>query len=300
MTRFFIPLAVIATLTGAATVRASDVSGSALPRLTLQPTGLLLAAKSAKTAEAPAAAEDDVLASDGKEKPGDDENSSVLPDKEVTAGGTVLGESVGGATGFVFKQGIYTQSDLGGFFVLGKSATGFLLKERATGSTIGEVCDDGSAGGGKPCKSVPTSQLQPYIGLSVGYDISQYLGLQVSFGTGFVANAAVYGDSVENPRDYGLTTINLAVVGSFYVLERLAIMGKLMGGASFMSPEPLPGEPTIGGNAGFGVGVRYATLLPDVFVGIDGNVMVAFIPDSDGGMFFVPGISFAPVIKYVF
>lgn len=297
MTRFFIPLAVIATLTGASTVRASDGSGSALPKLTLQPTGLLLAAKAAKAAkatEAPAAAEDDVLASDGKEKSGDDESSSVLPDKEVTAGGTVLGESVGGATGFVFKQGIYTQSDLGGFFVLGKSAGS------PTGSTIGELCDDGSAGGGKPCKSVPTSQLQPYIGLSVGYDISQYLGLQVSFGTGFVANAAVYGDSIENPRDYGLTTINLAVVGSFYVLERLAIMGKLMGGASFMSPEPLPGEPTIGGNAGFGVGVRYATLLPDVFVGIDGNVMVAFIPASAGDMVIVPGISFAPVIKYVF
>ena len=291
MTRFFMPLAVIATLSGTNAVRASDFSSTDLPRLTLQPTGLLLAAKAA---EAPAAEEADVLGDDTKKKGGDDEGSSVLPDKEVVAKGTVLGDDVGGATGFVFKQGIYTQSDLGGFFVIGKSLGS------PTGSTIGELCDDGSAGGGKPCKSVPTSQLQPYIGLSVGYDISQYLGLQVSFGTGYVANAAVYGDSIENPRDYGLTTVNLAVVGSFYVLERLAIMAKLMGGAAFMSPEPFPGEPTIGGNAGFGIGVRYATLLPDVFVGIDGNLMVAFIPASAGDMVIVPGVSFAPVIKYVF
>ena len=54
------------------------------------------------------------------------------------------------------------------------------------------------------------------------------------------------------------------------------------------------------GNAGFGIGVRYATLLPDVFVGIDGNLMVAFIPASAGDMVIVPGVSFAPVIKYVF
>ncbi len=206
----------------------------------------------------------------------------------MKVGGTVLGQSVGGATGFVFKQGIYTQSDLGGFFVIGNALGS------PTGYSIGQTC------GGPPCEPVPTSQLQPYIGLSVGYDIQEWLGVQISFGTGFVANAAIYNLSLENPRDYGLTNINLAVVGSFYVLERLAIMGKLMGGASFLSPEPAPGEPTLGGNAGVGFGVRYATLLPDVFVGIDGNLIVAFIPSSGGSPVIIPGVSFAPVIKYVF
>jgi hypothetical protein len=124
--------------------------------------------------------------------------------------------------------------------------------------------------------------------------------VQLSFGTGFVANAAVYGDNIENPRDYGLTNIDIAIVGSFYVLERLAIMGKVFGGATFMSPEPAPLEPTIGGNGGVGFGVRYATLLPDVFVGIDGNVLVAVIPSSGATPVIIPGISFAPVIKYVF
>jgi hypothetical protein len=273
----------------------SELGVGELPRYELRPTGPLFAARKKKTepkeASATAAptgdALDDPPVEETKKSDGE-EVSTALPDAEVKVGGTVLGQSVGGATGFVFKQGIYTQSDLGGFFVLGNSAGS------PTGFTISQEC------GGPPCKPVPTSQLQPYIGLSVGYDILQWLGVQLSFGTGFVANAAVYGDSIENPRDYGLTNINVAVVGSFYVLERLAIMGKLMGGASFLSPEPAPGEPTIGGNAGVGVGVRYATLLPDVFVGIDGNFVLAVIPSSGGPMVIIPGFSFAPVIKYVF
>ena len=77
-------------------------------------------------------------------------------------------------------------------------------------------------------------------------------------------------------------------------------VGKLMGGGALISPEPSPDEPTIGGNAGVGVGIRYATLLPDVFVGLDGNVNVAFIPASSGPLVIIPGVSFAPVIKYVF
>lgn len=274
MMRAVLPLCVIATL--ATSAHAGDTSHE-LPRLELRATGPLLAA-----------ADDDDVLGDAPAKPAS-EDGSVLPEDELKAGGTVLGDSVGGATGFVFKQGFYTQSDLGGFFVLGASLGS------PTGYTISAEC-----GGGQPCKAVPWSQLQPYIGLSVGYDISQWLGVQVSFGTGFVANAAVYPDSIENPRDYGLTTLNLAVVGSFYVLERLAIMGKIMGGGAFITPEPLPGEPTIGGNAGVGVGVRYATLLPDVFVGIDGNLMVSFIPSVAGPMVVIPGVSFAPVIKYVF
>ena len=263
-----------------------------LPRYQLHSSGPLLAKKKASSPqETPAAEGGDVL-SDPPQQAAQgadgEEASTALPDAEVKVGGTVLGQSLGGATGFVFKQGIYTQSDLGGFFVLGNASGS------PTGFTISDEC------GGPPCKPVPTSQLQPYIGLSVGYDILQWLGVQLSFGTGFVANAAVYGDGIENPRDYGLTNINIAVVGSFYVLDRLAIMGKVSGGASFLSPEPAPGEPVIGGNVGGGIGVRYATLLPDVFVGIDGNFVLAVVPSLGAELVIIPGFSFAPIIKYVF
>lgn len=285
----------LAALLAAPAAQASSTLGD-LPRFELQPTGLLLAAK-AKPADAKAEAADDAadVVADTEKKANDtgEEVSTALPDEEVKVGGTVLGESVGGATGFVFKQGFYTQADLGGFFVFGNalgSPTGFSIAKGVTA--------DGS---GIPNEPVPTSQLQPYIGLSVGYDIAQWLGVQLSFGTGFVANAAVYNVDIENPRDYGLTNIDLAVVGSFYVLERLAISGKLFGGATFMSPAPAPDEPTIGGNVGVGAGVRYATLLPDVFVGIDVNMLVAFVPAAaPKPLVIVPGFFFAPVIKYVF
>jgi hypothetical protein len=270
----------VLTMSLAGSAQAADRANGA-PRLEQRPRPTLLAA------------EDDVLADDDKKPQADD--GTVLPDEEVKAGGTVLGDSVGGATGFVFKQGFYTQSDLGGFFVIGNalgSPTGFTAPK--------ETCPDGTPGGGRPCSPTTTSNLQPYIGLSVGYDITQWLGVQVSYGTGFVAAGAIYDDSPQNPRDYGLTTLNLAVVGSFYAFDRLAIMGKLMGGGALISPEPSPDEPTIGGNAGVGVGIRYATLLPDVFVGLDGNVNVAFIPASSGPLVIIPGVSFAPVIKYVF
>jgi hypothetical protein len=229
-----------------------------------------------------------LIAADGdeaEEAPKDEEgkeSSSELPDAEVKVGGAQVGESMGGATGFVFKQGFYTQSDLGGFFRFG-------------GYTISENCDPGVA-----CESVFWSNLQPYIGLSAGYDIFTWLGVQLSFGTGFVANAAPYQDSPNSPRDYGVTMLNLGVVGSFYVLDRLAIAGKLFGGGTFLIPSPDFEEPFYGGNAGVGLGVRYATLLPDTFVGIDVNFHAAFTPDSGGGMLLIPGMSFAPIIKYVF
>lgn len=218
-----------------------------------------------------------------EEKPADEpaESSTNLPDKEVEVGGAVVGESMGGATGFVFKQGFYTQSDLGGFFRLG-------------GFTPSQNCDPGVN-----CEPVLTSQTQPYIGLSIGYDLMQWLGVQLSFGTGFVANAAPYSDAPNSPRDYGVTMLDVGLVASYYFLDRLAVAIKLMGGGTFLTPEPDLDEPWYGGNALVGLGIRYATLLPDTFVGIDANFHAAFTPSSSG-MLFIPAFSFAPVIKYVF
>ncbi len=234
----------------------------------------------------------DVLA--GSDEP--QEQSSVLPQSEVKVGGTVVGDSVGGATGFVFKRGFYTQSDLGAFFRLG-------------GYNINQSCESDL-----PCEAVATSNLQPFIGLSAGYDLLSWLGIQASFGTGFVTNAAPYGNrSPTTPRDYGMTFLNLGVVGSFYLpapVDRLAIAGKLSGGGLFLTPEPDVNEPFAGGNISAGLGLRYATLLPDTFVGFDFNSHYILVPDSAGGIVPAaiggadfPGIiafSFAPVIKYVF
>lgn len=257
----------------------SNGPNGTLPRLELAPRGILLA-QADDTTEA-GAAETDATEADAAGA-GDEEKSTELPENEVKVGGAVVGESLGGATGFVFKQGFYTQSDLGGFFRIG-------------GYTINQDS------GGVPDQAVATSQLQPFIGLSAGYDLFSWLGIQASFGTGFVANAAPYANKSPNvPRDYGLTFLDLGVVGQYYFLDRLAVALKLSGGATLMTPEPDVNEPNLGGNALVGVGIRWASLLPDTFVGIDGNFHAAFLPDSGGGMLFIPGFSFAPVIKYVF
>lgn len=250
-------------------------AGEGLPRLELAPRGLLLAQADDATEEGA----EDAEAAEGES---DGEKSTDLPENEVKVGGAVVGESLAGATGFVFKQGFYTQSDLGGFFRIG-------------GYTINQDS------GGVPDAPVATSQLQPYIGLSAGYDLFSWLGIQASFGTGFVANAAPYGGKSPNvPRDYGLTFLDLGVVGQYYFLDRLAVAVKLSGGATLMTPEPDVNEPNLGGNALVGLGIRWASLLPDTFIGLDGNFHAAFLPDSGGGVLFIPGFSFAPVIKYVF
>jgi hypothetical protein len=244
-------------------------------------------------------AQDDKAADDllGESKPAPaaegetPEGTSVLPQDEVQVGGTELGDSVGGATGFVFKQGFYTQSELGGFFTFGAVVPGV-----TTGYSISRT----ACPSGVPCEPVLWSSLQPFVGLSLGYDLFQWLGIQASFGTGFVANAAIYNAGANNPRDYGMTMVNLAVVGSFYVLERLAIMGKLAGGVALFTPEPAPKEPTLGGDVTIGAGVRYATLLPDVFVGLDVNANIGLLPSSGGALLMIPGVSITPVVKYVF
>jgi hypothetical protein len=281
--------------------------------LRLQPSTILLAsalepdahaakdkkgAAPAKEAAAPAASsvvDDDAPAPKKKSADDDAAESSTTGSKEVKVGGAQVGESVGGATGFVFKQGFYTEAvPLGGFFRIG-------------GFTISDAC------GGIPCEPVATSQLQPYIALSGGYDIVQWLGIEATFGTGFVANAAPYGNaggcgaapapkcaSSNTPRDYGITMIDLGVVAQWYFLDRVALAFKLFGGATFLIPPPDVTEPYYGGNIGAGIGIRYATLLPNTFIGIDANFNGEFAPDSGGGLLFIPAFSFAPNIKYVF
>lgn len=239
---------------------ALPAGAQALPRLEL--TSALLTA-----------AQDDVL---------DDEDTADEPaSPEVRPGGQDIGETVGGAIGFERPLGFFTSSDLGGFIRFG-------------GYTSGEEC-------GAPdrnCKPRITSNLQPYIGLAVGYDVLDFLAVQLSFGTGFVANAAPIENTPGSPRDYGITFMNLTVLGSYY-FDRFGIVAKVFGGGSFLNPAPLPDAPFIGGNAGGGLGIRYATLLTDVTVGFDVNGYAVFVPDG-GGMLVVPGMSFAPVIQYTF
>src|SRR5689334_10090837 len=103
-------------------------------------TPVLAKAKPKKADEAPVEAEP---------APEEAEPAKEVEQREVKYGGADIGTSVGGATGFVFKKGFYAQSDMGGFLRFG-------------GWTNGAAC--------ARCQEVATSNLQPYIGFSVGYD----------------------------------------------------------------------------------------------------------------------------------
>ncbi|MFZ9889577.1 MAG: adventurous gliding motility protein CglE [Myxococcota bacterium] len=202
---------------------------------------------------------------------------------EVQVGGSRVGESVGGAVGFVRSTGFYTASDLGGFLVFG-------------GFVDDEVCGFRCAERGKSAS--PTSNLQPFIGLSVGYDVSDWLGVQASFGTGFVGNSAPVSGTADSPRDYGITFLNLGATATWWI-DRIGLLGRVFGGGALLQPPPLPGEFPLGGNAGVGVGIRWATLLTNVTVGADVNYYATFA-QAGGAMTLISGLGFAPVIKYHF
>lgn len=213
-----------------------------------------------------------------------------IPEETSPSGGAEVGDTVGGAVGFERSLGFYTIADLGGFIRFG-------------GFADGDDC-------GFRCQPRVTSNLQPYIGLGVGYDILEFLAVQLTYGTGFVANAAPIRGTTDSPRDYGISNANVELVGNFY-FDRIGITAKAFGGLSLLLPPPLPDDVAyiFGGNVGLGFGVRYATLLPDVTIGMDTAVYGVISPvvtefnigsTSVGGVPLILGFGFAPVIQYVF
>jgi hypothetical protein len=259
----------LATLIGVLSLALPAAATSNLPRLELK-TQLLTMAQDDLY-------DDDVLGDSPAAQPARVEDGA-RPAGSPGESGQVIGQSVGGATGFVHQTGFYTMSDLGGFVRFG-------------GWADGEAC-------GFRCVQRPWSNLQPYIGLAMGYDIFDWLAVQGSFGTGFVANAAPVALTPNSPRDFGITFVNVAVVGTLW-LDRFGISGKVFGGGALLQPAPLPDELPLGGNVGAGIGLRWATLLPGVTVGADVNGY-AVIAQGGGEVLIIPGLSFAPVIKYVF
>ena len=180
--------------------------------------------------------------------------------------------------GFEYSRGFYTESDLGFFMRFGGYA------DEKSGTTVT----------GSRTRPVAVSNLQPFVGFSVGYDVLDFLSLQLSYGTGYVANAAQRANESESPIDYSMTFANLAVVGNYLVMDRLALEARVFGGGTVFAPAPLPDASNFAADAGLGVGLKYMTLLPGFIVGADANFMVTF-PE------FVPAMSFSPlIIKYVF
>ena len=194
---------------------------------------------------------------------------------------------------FPIRRGMYAEADLGIFLTL-------------FGRNTNKI--------GIPSKA--TSNMQPYLGVTFGYDLIQKpkmtLGLGVRLGAGYSSGAGRVSDAelsqfsepelMTRPNDYAIYEAGLAAALSFLVHERIALTVKAGGGlgAAYANPYTFAGEAgsanaAIGAMFGGSLGVEYFTLLNDFSVGLDVRGAAAMI---SGNM--IPNLAITVPIKYTF
>ncbi len=160
-------------------------------------------------------------------------------------------------------------------------------------------------GKGSDGASQPFSNMQFYLQLGVGYDISQLMSLGLVFGLG-ASGASCFsqvdkkGNCVVDPvadktpiaDNFTATTIAAELTFKIPLSERLKVMPRLRVGYAMLDPEPRQGV-TWAVPVGLAVGVEYATHMDHFSIGADVH----------GGLFAMPNIGYIalyPKIKYTF
>ncbi len=156
---------------------------------------------------------------------------------------------------FVLQRGLYVGADFGTFVSLG--------------NTNG------------------ISNLQPYVALHLGYDLSDNLSLQASASAAYVAENPIsdFDDPAVTPAGAAVTSYDLLsltgdLVYALRVTQRFAIEPKVGAGFSRINPLPTdPDDPTLTVprmNLALvgGLGLTYLTLLTDFSAGIAATVLV--------------------------
>ena len=162
------------------------------------------------------------------------------------------------------------------------------------------------------------SNAQPYVGLTLGYDVVTgslfNLGIGLKLAAGFnsgagrhTAEEAVACESDPDactparPTDYAVYEVGLAAHLGFMAATRWAINVKLHGGVGFTSPHPTKlatemgaSDAAIGAAFGGCAGFEYFTLINDFSIGLD----VCFEGAMAGGL--IPAASSRIPIKYTF
>jgi hypothetical protein len=190
-------------------------------------------------------------------------------------------------TAFTIRRGFFAEGDLGIFVTIGGVNTNSVeLNNRST------------------------SNLQPYIGATFGYDVvdleafAMGLGLRFAMGLNGGAGRANPGDPDPNTQsnDYSIQEAGAVLNFVFMVADRVGLTLKLHGGAGFVTPDPtLPaGEPDAGKFVfapvfGGQFGVELYTLLNDFSIGIQAGFVGAIAAGE-----FIPGLSGTIPIKYTF
>lgn len=175
------------------------------------------------------------------------------------------------------RRGFFTETDIGGFLTLG-GADGY-------------------------------SNLQVYLQLGVGYDITENLeiGLHVGIGANAAncwaqrvgaSQACRNASGTDATDNFTNTFIDLSFAYLFRVAERLYVAPKIMGGITLLDPAPVEngaGNPiSFAPNVGIAVGVEYATNVDHFTVGLD-VVLGRFIIGPN-----IYTMQFFPRVKYTF
>ncbi|MBM65290.1 MAG: hypothetical protein CMH55_03535 [Myxococcales bacterium] len=219
----------------------------------------------------------------------------------------LLAPGMAQASEFEIPRGWYLESDLGAFMRFGGVKHCPLDCSTQVAASVGN------------------SALQPFVGLAVGKDLTDNVGVQLLFGTGYVAGAAV-GDEqfytmpgtdpsqkILPPQDYSLTFINPQVTYLILIEQlRLGLEVKAGGGlviaqdAIDVSGKPVTTPTEAQGssmhlNVSAGLSVKYLTLLTGFVVGADVSGGLVLGPTmASGAAHNIPYLSISPAIKYVF
>jgi hypothetical protein len=169
----------------------------------------------------------------------------------------------------VVRRGFFTETDVGGFMTVGGDNT--------------------------------YSNLQTYLQLGVGYDVSQTIELGVHFGMG--SNAANCFNGLKATGECTATdnfTVTFADVTAAYLFklaDRFYLDPKLAVGYTLLDPAPVitqGGDPINAGvNVGLGVGVEYATSMDHFSIGLD--VLARYVIGPN-----IISLQFFPRVKYTF
>lgn len=121
------------------------------------------------------------------------------------------------------------------------------------------------------------SNIQPYLALHVGYDLSDMFSVQASMAGGYVSNNPISDNELAGGglgvESYQMLNIGAEFVAALRVAQRFAIEPKLGGGIAHVTPsltDPNDNSaalPTINPQLTFGVDLNYLTLLTNFTAG---------------------------------
>ena len=197
---------------------------------------------------------------------------------------------------FNIRRGFFTEGDFGLYLAFG-----------------GYNTNNPGTGGGPPKRS--TSNIQPYLGITIGYDVVSNESINFSIGPklglllngGFGRPSAADIADTENvatthSNDFSIFEAGLAATVSIMMTDRVALAIRVDGGLGATDPNPAlwaeespdAGAFGFGAMFGAGVGVEYFTLLNGFTVGAN----LRFVGGLAGGM--IPGAAFTIPAKDTF